>query len=104
VSDHVTMINHGKIVFSAPLDAIKATHRYVTLRFAEARTRPPELAGVLAWAGAGHEWTAVFHGQLGDMQAAAATCGAQLLDKRVPSLDEIFVARVGSRISATVED
>ena len=104
VSDHVTMINKGKIVFSAALDDIKATHRCLTLRFAEARTRPPAFAGVLSWEGTGHEWTAVYHGQPGELQAAAASCGAQVLDKRVPSLDEIFVARVGTRIPATVED
>src|SRR5260221_62768 len=51
VSDHVAMINQGKIVFSAALDDIKATHRCLTLRFAEARTRPPEVAGVLSWEG-----------------------------------------------------
>jgi ABC-2 type transport system ATP-binding protein len=104
VSDHVTMINKGKIVFSAPLDDIKDTHRCLTLRFAQAQARPPELAGVLTWEGRGHEWTAVYHGQPAELQAAAARCGAQVLDKRVPSLDEIFVARVGSRIPTTVED
>ena len=104
VSDHVTMINKGKIVFSAPLDDIKETHRCLTLRFAEAQARPPQLAGVLTWEGTGHEWTAVYHGQPADLQAAAARCGAQVLDKRVPSLDEIFVARVGSALPTKVED
>lgn len=104
VSDHVTMINRGRVVFSAALDDIKATHRSLTLRFADAQTRPPKFAGVLSWEGAGHEWTVIYHGQTGDLQAAAANCGAQVLEKRVPSLDEIFVARVGTRIPATVED
>jgi ABC-2 type transport system ATP-binding protein len=45
VADHVTMIDHGRIVLSAPLEAIRDMHR---------------------------------------------------VDGRVPSLDEIFVARVGS--------
>ncbi len=40
VSDHVTMIHKGKIVFSAPLDDIKADHRCLTLHFAEARAAP----------------------------------------------------------------
>jgi ABC-2 type transport system ATP-binding protein len=97
VSDHVTMIDHGKIVFSAALDDIKATHRCVTLRFAAARTTPPELAGALSWEGSGVEWTAVCHGPAGELQAAAASFGAELLEKRTPSLDEIFVARVGRR-------
>jgi ABC-2 type transport system ATP-binding protein len=104
VADHVTMIDKGRIVFSAALDDIKATHRYVTLRFATAQVRPPQLAGVLSWEGAGYEWTALCHGQPGELQAAAAGCGAHVLEKRVPSLDEIFVARVGTRIPATVED
>jgi ABC-2 type transport system ATP-binding protein len=104
VSDYVTMLNNGKIVFSGPLDDIKETHRCLTLRFAEARSRPPALAGVLAWGGTGHEWTAVYHGQPGELQAAAASCGAQVLDKRVPSLDEIFVARVGTGTLPPVEE
>jgi ABC-2 type transport system ATP-binding protein len=104
VSDHVTMINKGKIIFSAPLDDIKETHRCLTLRFAEARSRPPELSGVLTWEGTGHEWTAVYHGQLGELNAAAASFGAQVVDKRVPSLDEIFVARVGTRLPPALED
>jgi ABC-2 type transport system ATP-binding protein len=49
VADHVTMINEGKIVLSAPLDAIRESHR---------------------------------------------------VDGRVPSLDEIFVARVGTSAAA----
>jgi ABC-2 type transport system ATP-binding protein len=104
VSDYVTMINQGQIVFSAPLDDIKEMHRCLTLRFAEAQSRPPAWAGVLTWEGTGHEWTAVYHGQPSELQAVAARCGAQLVDKRVPSLDEIFVARVGTRIPVPAEE
>jgi ABC-2 type transport system ATP-binding protein len=49
VADHVTMIDHGRIVLSAPLDAVRDMHR---------------------------------------------------VDGRVPSLDEIFVARVGTSATA----
>jgi ABC-2 type transport system ATP-binding protein len=104
VSDHVTMIDKGRIVFSASLDDIKATHRCLTLRFAEARSRPPELEGVLTWEGTGREWSAVYHGQAEKLQVAAARCGAEVVDKRVPSLDEIFVARVGTRIPVAAEE
>jgi ABC-2 type transport system ATP-binding protein len=103
VSDYVTMIDKGRIVFSAALDDIKALHRTLTLRFAEARQQPPELAGVLSWSGAGHEWTALYHGQTGELHQAAAGCGAEILEKRTPSLDEIFVARVGTRSGAAQE-
>jgi ABC-2 type transport system ATP-binding protein len=104
VSDYVTMINQGKIVVSAPLDDIKATHRCLTLRFPEARSEPPPLPGALAWEGSGHEWVAVCHGHAGELQSAATRCGAQVLDQRAPSLDEIFVARVGTRFPPAMED
>ncbi len=53
VADHVTMINKGRIVLSAPLEDIRETHR---------------------------------------------------VDGRVPSLDEIFVARVGMSAAAASEE
>ena len=52
VADHVTMINHGRIVLSAPLDAIRESHR---------------------------------------------------VDGHVPSLDEIFLARVGVAAAGSPE-
>jgi ABC-2 type transport system ATP-binding protein len=96
VADRVAMLHGGRVVFSADLGEVKATHRCLTLRFAEALARPPALAGALAWAGAGHEWTAVYAGRPGDWSAAVAACGGRVVGERTPSLDEIFVARVGS--------
>jgi ABC-2 type transport system ATP-binding protein len=104
VSDHVTMIHEGRIVFSGPLDDIKEKHRCMTLRFVEARSRPPEVSGVLRWEGAGHEWTALYHGEASLLATAAASCGAQVVDKRGLSLDEIFVARVGTGLPGPAEE
>ncbi len=103
VADRVAMIHKGRIVFDAPLDEIKETHRCLTIRFAEARARPPVLASVLAWDGAGYEWTAVCNGQVGQLRTAMTDCGARIVAERVPSLDEIFVARVGSKCAAPEE-
>jgi ABC-2 type transport system ATP-binding protein len=97
VSDHVALIHRGKVALCAPLDAVKENHRCVTLRFAEPRAQPPALAAVLAWEGSGHEWTALCNGGLGALRAAADGWGARVVAERVPSLDEIFVARVGAR-------
>jgi ABC-2 type transport system ATP-binding protein len=103
VADHVALIDQGRVVLDAPLDDLLATHRRWTVRFAEAQVRPPALAGVLSWEGEGHEWTAVYQGEGTDFPATAARHGAQVLDKRIPSLDEIFVARVGTRPVAPAE-
>jgi ABC-2 type transport system ATP-binding protein len=75
------------------------------LRFAEPRAQPPALAGVLAWQGAGQEWTAVCRGRPGELAAAMADSGAHIVADRVPSLDEIFLAQVGTaRALAARED
>jgi ABC-2 type transport system ATP-binding protein len=96
VSDHVALIHQGRMVFSAELDDLKETHRCLTLRFAAPRSRPPALAGVLAWQGAGREWTAVCRGRPDALAAAMADSGGDVVADRVPSLDEIFVAQVGA--------
>jgi ABC-2 type transport system ATP-binding protein len=104
VSDHVALIDQGRIVVSGPLDEVKAAHHRLTLRFAQPRQQPPALAGVSAWEGGGHEWTALCRGGLGELQAAAAAAGAQIVDKSSPSLDEILVAQVGGRPAAAAKE
>jgi ABC-2 type transport system ATP-binding protein len=103
VADRVALIDRGRVVFSGRLDDIKETHHRLTLRFAEARPRPPALAGALAWEGQGAEWAALCSGDLDDLRDAAEACGAQVVGQRVPSLDEIFVARVGAKSPELVE-
>jgi ABC-2 type transport system ATP-binding protein len=104
VADHVTMINQGRIALSAPLEDIKGSHRCLTLRFTESQQQPPAVAGVLAWEGSGLEWTAVYDGGPAQLQEAASQWGARIVSERVPSLDEIFVARVGAPASAVAEE
>jgi len=100
VADHVTMIRQGRIVLSAPLDEIRGSHRRLTVRFAEPRPHPPAADGVLRWDGGGQEWTAVVRGASAGLQAVVAGWGASIVAERAPSLDEIFVAHVGSAAEA----
>jgi ABC-2 type transport system ATP-binding protein len=97
VADHVAMLEKGKLLFSGALDEIRETHHRLTLRFEAAQVRPPALAGALSCEGTGHEWTVVCNGRLGELQSAVGQLGAQIVERRVPSLDEIFVAQVGAK-------
>jgi ABC-2 type transport system ATP-binding protein len=103
VADHVALIHGGRILFSAPLEEVQGTHWRLTLRFSEQRTQPPALPGVLAWEGAGYEWTAFCRGKAADLQAAALATGGQLVEEKGLRLDEIFVAQVGHKAPATRE-
>ena len=96
VADHVTMISKGTIALSAPLNVIKQSHRCLTVRFAESHARPPAVAGVLRWDGGGREWTAVYREGTAELESAVAGWDAHIVAERVPSLDEIFVAHVGT--------
>lgn len=103
VADHVTMISHGRISLSAPLEAVRESHRHVTVLFQRPQPRPPAGAGVLRWDGGGDEWTAVCGGDPAQWAAALAGLGARIVAERPPSLDEIFVAHVGT-FAATAEE
>jgi ABC-2 type transport system ATP-binding protein len=94
VSDIVAMIHHGKVVLCGPLDDIKAAHRRVVLHFEEAPARRPEGHGIISAKGSGREWTLLCDGANGAAQAAAAGLGGRIIEECVPSLEEIFLARV----------
>lgn len=104
VSDHVAMIDEGRIVLCDELDRIKASFHCLTLRFETPQSHAPTIAGALTWQGAQHEWTAVCNGRLDALQAATAGAGARIVERRVPSLDEIFVAQVGRKCPASDEE
>jgi ABC-2 type transport system ATP-binding protein len=97
MADWVAMIDRGRIELCGPLDEIKAAHRRVTLRFEEPLSQPPRLLGSLYCEGFGRDWTTVCRGPFEPLAGEAAHLGARIVDDHIPSLDEIFVARVRSR-------
>ena len=103
MSDRVAMIHRGRIAFCAGMDEILRDHSRVTLRFDRPRPAPPSLEGAFGWSGAGRDWTALWSGRRGEIEASAVLVGASIIDQASPSLDEIFVARVGARSAAPQE-
>jgi ABC-2 type transport system ATP-binding protein len=103
ISDRVAMLKAGRILFTGDLDDIKQTHRRLTFRFAGELDQPPPLDGVISWEGRGCIWTAVACGCLDDLTLAASARGAEIVEEKSLSLDEIFLAQVG-RAPAAVEE
>ena len=95
VSDHVALLDAGRIVLCDSLDRIKSSFHCVTVRFETLQPVAPTIEGALAWKGGGYEWSAMCNGRMEAFQAAVVAAGARVLERRVPSLEEIFVARAG---------
>lgn len=99
VSDEVAMLHAGKVLWSGPLDEIKAAHHRLTLRFETAQASPPLIPTALSIDGAGQEWTVVCNGARSELNATVARLGARIVEEHTPSLNDIFVARVGHKAS-----
>jgi ABC-2 type transport system ATP-binding protein len=104
VSDHVALLHQGRVVLCGPLDDVKGSHHRLTVRFETEQSRPPALTGALSCEGAGHEWTVVCNGRLSEVEDAVVRLGARIVERHAPSLDEIFVAQVGTKRPGDVED
>ncbi len=103
VSDHVALIDRGQIVLRGALETIKALHHRLTLQFEDPLAGPPTLFGSKRWEGFGREWTTVCPGSIEEIRSQAAGIGAQVVEDRSPTLEDIFVARVGCAPTAGVE-
>src|SRR5580698_6267472 len=64
VSDHVAMIDRGRIVLDGPLDVVKGRHRRVAIRLDSARDHAPRLGPAIAVEGSGRDWSALCEGDV----------------------------------------
>jgi ABC-2 type transport system ATP-binding protein len=95
VADHIAMIHEGHVVLSGPMEDIRAAHHRLTIHYQEAPTQAPTLDGALYCDGAGREWTVICDGEVDTCRASAESAGARIVDTAQPTLEEIFLARVG---------
>jgi ABC-2 type transport system ATP-binding protein len=103
ISDRVAMLKAGRVLFTGELDEIKQTHHKLTLRFESERQGPPQLDGVLSWQGRGCNWTAITCGRLDEFRLASSALGAEIIEQRALSLDEIFIAQIDRTPAAAQE-
>lgn len=93
VADQVVMLHCGRLLLDERIDHLLARHRLLTLHFPCALAAQPQLPGGLCWWGEGTEWTCLTDGEQASLREAAAAAGAEIVEERPPSLEEVFLAR-----------
>lgn len=93
VADQVAMLHRGRVLLNEGVEDLLARHSLLTLHFPCALAAQPQLDGALAWWGEGTEWTCLTDGQQTSLREAAAAAGAEIVEQRAPSLEEVFLAR-----------
>jgi ABC-2 type transport system ATP-binding protein len=96
VSDYVAMLHQGKLVLSGPLDAIKAQHRRIKLRFETPQPKAPAIPGALSVNGAGREWTVICNRHRPELPTLTMSVGTQIVDEEAASLNEVFIAHANA--------
>jgi ABC-2 type transport system ATP-binding protein len=95
MSDHVTMIQNGRVTLSGVLDDVRRDYQRSRVRFTEHFEQPPVLDTALAMEGGGRTWSVIHCGSLEQFRHSVVVCGGEVVESRDATLEEIFLARAG---------
>jgi ABC-2 type transport system ATP-binding protein len=95
VADNVAVIHRGKLVLCDTLPSILGSHRQLHVEYPKPLAAAPLLEGALQCEGSGTEWRVLCDGQVDGVRRQLAAAGARIVRETQPTLEDIFVARVG---------
>jgi ABC-2 type transport system ATP-binding protein len=104
ISDRVIMISSGKVILDSPLKDVMRSHQRLVVAGSNGQARTPALPGQLSCEAHQGRWHIVCQGDLEPLRVEALQQGITLIEAGPASLDDIFVARAGRRISETIEE
>jgi ABC-2 type transport system ATP-binding protein len=97
VADHVAILEGGRLIQNDALDSLKSRYHRLVFRFDSTAQQPPQVAGLFNWQGADRHWSAYFQGEPHEAEQLSTRLNAQLVECTSPSLNEIFLALLGSK-------
>src|SRR5262245_1104141 len=95
MSDHLTMLQDGRVVLSGALEDVRHSHQRSRVRFLESFDHPPILDAALVMEGGGRTWSVVHSGSLERFRHSVVARGGEIVESRDATLEEIFLARAG---------
>lgn len=94
VADDVALLHNGRVLFSAPLEEVKARYHFFTFRLNNNDGPPLLPKEALAIRRIAGEWTMMW---IGDKEAARALLAdkqATIVEESAPSLEDIFISHI----------
>jgi ABC-2 type transport system ATP-binding protein len=95
VADYIAVIHRGKLVLCDTLPSILGSHKHLHVEFPKPLAEAPKLDGALHCDGGGSTWKVLCDGQSANVRRQVAEAGARIVQESQPTLEDIFVARVG---------
>jgi ABC-2 type transport system ATP-binding protein len=95
MSDHVTLIDQGRVALSGALDDVRGTYQRSRVHFVDRLDRPPVLDTALTMEGGGRAWSVIHSGSLEQFRHSVVGHGGEVVESRDATLEEIFLARAG---------
>ena len=89
MSDHVTLMHHGRVTLSGALDDVRRGYQRSRVRFIEHFEQPPALETALAMEGGGRTWSVVHSGSLEQFHHSVLALGGEVVESRDATLEEI---------------
>jgi hypothetical protein len=82
MSDHVTMMHHGRVTLGGALDEARSGYQRSRVRFVEHFDHPPSLEVALAMEGGGRMWSVVHTGSVEQFHHSVLALGGEVVESR----------------------
>jgi ABC-type multidrug transport system ATPase subunit len=97
VSDYIAIIDGGRVLVCDRVENVLGSHGRIDVTLKSGETAPPKVAGVLHWEDRHEYWIGVGMGTAAELQRAAIGTGLTVTNTQRPTLEEIFLARIGAQ-------
>ncbi len=95
LSDHVIMIQDGRVALDESLESLGGSHHYTELRFRDSLAVFPTVEATISTVGEGRSWNVIHQCSLDQISSSIQRFDGEVVSSRHATLEEIFVARVG---------
>ena len=90
MSDHVTLMHHGRVTLSGALDDVRRGYQRSRVRFVEPFDQPPSLETALAMEGGGRTWSVVHSGSLEQFHTRSLRSAVRSSNRATPRSKKSF--------------